>query len=121
MAPLRRRFRLMRGAIAATTNCENQNLVVVGVSDAEIAFASRAIEKLGGGYVTVSDGEVLAEVPLEVDGCMSDRPWEEVRDRSLPCHEAAFGSDHAGHRDLYLLLLGLSSQDLAVMRGAFRK
>jgi Adenine deaminase C-terminal domain len=45
-----------RGAIGATTNCENQNLVILGVSDAEIAFASRAIEKLGG-YVTVADGE----------------------------------------------------------------
>jgi hypothetical protein len=30
--------------------------VILGVSDAEIAFASRAIEKLGG-YVTVADGE----------------------------------------------------------------
>ncbi|WP_095198998.1 Gfo/Idh/MocA family protein [Mesorhizobium carmichaelinearum] len=33
--------------------------------------------------------------------------------------EAALGADHAGYRDLYLLLLGLSSHDLAVMRGAF--
>jgi predicted dehydrogenase len=33
--------------------------------------------------------------------------------------EAALGPDHAGYRDLYLLLLGLSSHDLAVMRGAF--
>jgi hypothetical protein len=49
-------FRPKRGAIGATTNCENQNLVILGVSDAEIAFASRAIEKLGG-YVTVTDGE----------------------------------------------------------------
>ena len=33
--------------------------------------------------------------------------------------EAALGPDHVGYRDLYLLLLGLSSHDLAVMRGAF--
>jgi adenine deaminase len=84
-----RGFGLKRGAIAATTNCENQNLVIVGTSDEEMAFATRAIEKLGGGLVTVADGEVLAEVPLAVAGCMSDRPWEEVRDRSLACDAAA--------------------------------
>lgn len=33
--------------------------------------------------------------------------------------EAALGPEHAGYRDLYLLLLGLSSHDLGVMRGAF--
>jgi adenine deaminase len=84
-----RGFALKRGAIAATTNCENQNLVIVGTSDEEMAFALRAIEKLGGGLVTVADGKVLAEVPLAVAGCMSDRPFEEVRDLSLACDEAA--------------------------------
>ncbi|AEH90366.1 Gfo/Idh/MocA family oxidoreductase [Mesorhizobium opportunistum] len=33
--------------------------------------------------------------------------------------EAALGVDHAGYRDLYLVLLSLASHDLAVMRGAF--
>lgn len=81
-------FGLKRGAIAATTNCENQNLVIVGTSDEELAFAARAIEKIGGGYVTVADGKVLGQVPLPVAGCMSDKPWEEVRDESLACDDA---------------------------------
>jgi adenine deaminase len=34
-------FRLKRGALAATTNCENQNLVIVGTNDADIAFAAK--------------------------------------------------------------------------------
>lgn len=81
-------FGLKRGAIAATTNCENQNLVIVGTSEADMAFATRAIEALGGGYVTVADGEVLSTVPLPVAGCMSDQPWETVRDQSLACDAA---------------------------------
>jgi adenine deaminase len=81
-------FGLKRGAIAATTNCENQNLVIVGTSDEELAFAARAIEKIGGGYVTVADGKVLGDVPLPVAGCMSDQPWEVVRDQSLACDDA---------------------------------
>lgn len=81
-------FGLKRGAIAATTNCENQNLVIVGTSDEELAFAARAIETIGGGYVTVADGELLGAVPLPVAGCMSDQPWEAVRDLSIACDAA---------------------------------
>ena len=33
--------------------------------------------------------------------------------------EASLGPDHAGYRDLYLMLLMLGSHDLAVLRGAF--
>lgn len=84
-----RGFGLKKGAIACTTNCENQNLVVIGTSDVEIAFAAKAIADLGGGYVTVAEGKVLASVRLDVAGCMSSAPWEMVRDQSLLCDEAA--------------------------------
>jgi predicted dehydrogenase len=33
--------------------------------------------------------------------------------------DAALGADHAGYRDLYIMLLMLGSHDLAVLRGAF--
>jgi adenine deaminase len=80
-----RGFRLKRGAIAATTNCENQNLVVVGVDDESIAAAVQAMRSLGGGLLAVSDkGErVLGTVKLDIGGCMSSDPWEVVRDTSL--------------------------------------
>lgn len=82
-------FGLQKGAIACTTNCENQNLVVIGTSDVEIAGAVQAIEKLGGGFVAVLDGEVLGSVKLDVAGCMSSEPWEKVRDNSVDCDKAA--------------------------------
>jgi adenine deaminase len=75
-------FKLKRGAIACTTNCENQNLVIVGTSDSDIAFAALAIHQLGGGYVAVADSKVLGAVELAVTGCMSDKPWEEVAEDS---------------------------------------
>ncbi|TGD74638.1 adenine deaminase [Mangrovimicrobium sediminis] len=73
-----RGFDLGAGAIAGTTNCENQNLVVLGTNNADMAAAANALRELGGGYVAVKDGEVLASLPLPVAGIMSDLPWEEV-------------------------------------------
>ncbi len=73
-----RGFALQRGALAATTNCENQNLVVLGTNDDDMAVAGRALADCGGGYVAVADGEVLACLELPLAGIMADRPWEQV-------------------------------------------
>ncbi len=86
-----RGFGLRAGALASTTNCENQNLVVVGTSDAEMAAAANALGDLGGGYVAVRDGQVLAAAPLAVGGIMSDRPFEEVLEASDGVNAAARG------------------------------
>lgn len=83
-----RGFGLRKGAIACTTNCENQNLVVIGTSDREIANAVQAIQILGGGFVAVLEGQLLGSVRLYVAGCMSSEPWEKVRDDSLSLDQA---------------------------------
>jgi adenine deaminase len=82
-------FGLKRGALAATTNCDNQNLVLVGTSDAELAHAAQAVRELGGGYVAVADGAVIGTVPLPVAGIMSDQPWETVLEQSVAVNAAA--------------------------------
>ena len=84
-----RGFRLKRGALAASTNCENQNLVIVGTSDDDIAFAAKAARELGGGLIVVDAGRIVASVPLPLGGIMSDKPWEVVRDESLAADKAA--------------------------------
>jgi adenine deaminase len=84
-----RGFRLTRGALAATNNCENQNLVVIGTSDEEMAFAAHAIREIGGGLVAVADGKVIGSLALPLLGIMSDEPWEIVRDGSHAVNRAA--------------------------------
>ncbi len=84
-----RGFGLKTGAIAATTNCENQNLVVLGTNDADMAAAANALRELGGGYVAIKDGKVLASLPLPVAGIMSDLPWEQVLEQSDAVDAAA--------------------------------
>lgn len=104
-----RGFALKKGALAATTNCENQNLVLVGVTDQDLADAARAIEQIGGGYVAVADGKVLATVPLPIAGIMSDQPWEKVREQSITANKAVEGLGCAIHSPFMIMaFIGLA-------------
>ena len=104
-----RGFAMRRGAIAATTNCENQNLVLVGTSDDELLAAARAAERMGGGYVAVCDGEVIASCPLPIAGIMSDLPWEEVLVQSERVNAAAASLGCAIHAPFMIMaFIGLA-------------
>jgi adenine deaminase len=74
-------FGLRAGALASTVAHDSHNLMVVGASDEDILAAVRAVERMGGGQAVVRDGEVLAELPLDVAGLMSTLPLREVGDR----------------------------------------
>jgi len=84
-----RGFGLTKGALGITSNCENQNLVVVGTTDGDLAHAAGTLRDIGGGYVCVADGEALATVPLPYGGIMSDQPWETVYEQSVAANDAA--------------------------------
>ncbi|QEW01872.1 adenine deaminase C-terminal domain-containing protein [Microbacterium lushaniae] len=73
-----RGFGLRRGAIAITMNCPNMNISVVGADDASMRLAVTELGRMGGGFVTVADGEVLARVALPVGGMMSAAPFEQT-------------------------------------------
>ena len=77
-----RGFGLRRGALATTLSHDAHNLVVVGMSDAAMAYAVRRLANIGGGIVVVDGNEVLAELPLPVAGILSDAPLAEVVERS---------------------------------------
>lgn len=71
-------FNFKRGAIASSVAHDSHNLIVVGVNDREMEMAVMEIAGMKGGQVVVSDGEVIASLPLPIAGLMSDRPIEEV-------------------------------------------
>ncbi len=73
-------FGLKRGALAATVAHDSHNLVIAGVSPDDMLLAAETLEKVGGGVVAVSEGEVLAVLPLEIGGLMTKRPYAEVAD-----------------------------------------
>ena len=80
---------LQRGALASSVAHDAHNLVVVGMSDRDIAFAVERLAELGGGIVAVDDLRVLAECPLPVAGLLSDAPLADVIAQSRACNEAA--------------------------------
>ena len=84
-----RGFGLQRGALGSTVAHDAHNIVVVGMSDRDMAVAVGRLAELGGGIVAVEDGEVLAELALPVGGLLSDAPLAEVVERSRACTEAA--------------------------------
>lgn len=69
---------LTAGAIAGTVAHDAHNIIVAGVSDADMALAARTLMVSGGGFAVVRDGRVLAQVRLAVAGLMSDAPLEVV-------------------------------------------
>ena len=88
------RYGLRNGAIATTIAHDSHNIVVAGDSEADMLAAVREVERLQGGIVMVSEGRVLAELPLPVGGLMSERPAAEVSARLNELLELASSHYH---------------------------
>jgi adenine deaminase len=80
---------LRRGALASSVAHDAHNLVVVGMSDADMAFAVERLAEVGGGIVAVESLHVLAECPLPIAGLLSDAPLATVVGQSRACNSAA--------------------------------
>jgi adenine deaminase len=84
-----RGFELKRGALGSTVAHDAHNVVVVGVRDADIVAAIRALEEMRGGQVVVADGKVEASLPLPIAGLVSDQPLEVVIEKIAELRAAA--------------------------------
>ena len=84
-----RGFGLKRGALGSTVAHDAHNVVVVGVSDADIVAAIQALEAMRGGQVAIADGKIEAALPLPIAGLVSDQPLEAVIDKIVELKAAA--------------------------------
>ena len=64
--------------MATTVAHDSHNIIGVGADDGDIYTGIREIEKLQGGLVVVSEGKVMASLPLPIGGLMSEQPLEDV-------------------------------------------
>ena len=66
------------GAFAATKNFHENNLIVIGMDEEEMAMAANHLIRSQGGMAVVRDGRVVADMPFEIGGIISTRPFERV-------------------------------------------
>ena len=76
-------------AMASSHAHDAHNVVVVGMTDEDMAAAANHLRAIGGGQVVVMGGRVVAELPCPIGGLLSDLTFEEVADRARVLEEAA--------------------------------
>ncbi|OAI47528.1 hypothetical protein AYO44_09410 [Planctomycetaceae bacterium SCGC AG-212-F19] len=65
-------FKLQRhGALGSSVAHDSHNLVIAGTNPRDMLACVKVLEKTGGGFVLVTDGEVKAQLPLPVGGLLS--------------------------------------------------
>ena len=83
-------YGLKSGAVATSVSHDSHNIICVGCNDEDMAFACNRIAENRGGIVVVRNGQILAELPLEIAGLMSDKPLPLVNDLLEKAKEAAY-------------------------------
>ncbi len=71
-------FGFRQGALASSVGHDSHNICVVGAGDEDMAMAVNRLLVLGGGFVAVQGGRVLAELALPFAGLMSLNSFETV-------------------------------------------
>lgn len=72
------RYGLKKGAVATSVGHDSHNLVIAGTNDADIACAANRVIANEGGLAIALDGQIVADLPLQIGGLMSTLPLEEV-------------------------------------------
>ena len=69
------------GAIGATTNLDENTLMIVGSKDEDMALCANILIECGGGIAVVDQGQVLEKIEFPFGGIFSLQPWREVGSR----------------------------------------
>ena len=85
-------YGIKRGAIALSIAHDSHNIIAVGVSDDDMAFAVQQLIAQDGGIVLADGQKVLESLPMPIAGLMSDQSGEWVDERLTRVHRAAVES-----------------------------
>lgn len=101
------------GAFASTWSFHENDLIVIGSSEKDMAFAANHLIKSQGGMILVKDGKVLSFLPLAVAGIISKNSFDDVLrgfvdlNQTLKDHGCRFPRPHL--MPLFLPFLALPS------------
>ena len=76
-------FGIQDGCIGTTANVFNQNIVLVGASDEDMAAAANETIKMDGGFIALRGGKVAASLPTPLNGLASDLPFDELFEKQF--------------------------------------
>jgi len=82
-------FGLKNGAFGSSVAHDSHNIVLVGTNDADMLKVTEIIQAMKGGLAVVSDGKVLASLPLPIAGLMSEASVAQVNLQLETLHRAA--------------------------------
>lgn len=74
-------YGLLAGAVATSVAHDSHNLIVAGVTDADMVLAANTVRKNRGGLAVVKDGKVLGELALPIGGVMTSAPVAAVEEQ----------------------------------------
>ena len=66
------------GAFASTWNFHENNMLVIGSNEKDMAKAANSLANTQGGIVIISEGKILASMPLQMAGIVSTNSFETV-------------------------------------------
>ncbi len=116
-------YGLKKGAVATSVAHDSHNIIAVGATDEDMAFAVNRIAELKGGIVVVEGGQILAEVPLPIAGLLADAPLEEVNAQLEAAKAAAHMLGVVSNIDPFMTLSFMSLPVIPTLRlttrGAF--
>jgi adenine deaminase len=84
-----RGFGLTSGAIATSAAPDDNNIVCVGTSPAEMAVAINHVLSIGGGLAVVDGGKVIEDLPLPIGGIVADLDAETMAAAEVRLDHAA--------------------------------
>ncbi len=76
-------FGIQEGCIGTTANVFNQNIVLVGTSDEDMAAAANETIAMDGGFIALRRGEVVASLPTPLNGLASDLPFNDLFEKQF--------------------------------------
>jgi adenine deaminase len=82
-------YGMKSGSVALSIAHDSHNIIVVGVSDDEMAFAVQKLIDQDGGIVIVNGQNVVESLPMPIAGLMSDQSGEWVDERLTRIHQTA--------------------------------
>lgn len=69
------------GAFASTWSFHENDLMVIGSNEKDMALAANHLIKSQGGMVVIKDGKIMSFLPLQVGGIISKNPFDDVLKR----------------------------------------